>query len=219
MIKQLRMPVLLSAVLALTACANGGPNRTAIGAGIGSVAGAVIGHQLGDHSSTNTAVGAILGGLAGGAVGRYMDNQQKELQQELRAEQDANILSIQQLGGNALLIGIASDASFAVDSATLSRHAQSIFNKIARILRNYDQTAIHVVGHTDSTGAAEYNMKLSRERAQSVANFLVQQGVNPQRVQTRGRAEIEPDASIDTQDRRRAKRRAGILTSPIAACT
>src|SRR5699024_10593566 len=123
MIRQLRMPVLLGVALALTACANGGPNRTAIGAGVGSVAGAVIGHQLGDHSSTNTAVGAILGGLAGGAVGHYMDKQQRELQQKLQAERDADILSIRQLGGNALLIGIASDASFAVDSATLSRQA------------------------------------------------------------------------------------------------
>lgn len=213
--KQLRLAVLLGAALALTACANGGPNRTAIGAGIGSVAGAVIGHQLGDNSSTNTAVGAIVGGLAGGAVGRYMDNQQQELQDQLRAEQAADILSIQRLGDNSLLIGIASDASFAVDSSTLSSRAQGIFNKIANILREYNNTAVHVVGHTDSSGAASYNMKLSLERSRSVAGFLVNRGVNSKRVLTWGRGENEPIASNSTKAGRAKNRRVDIVLKPI----
>lgn len=211
---------LICSTVLVAACANGRYARydkTAIGAGVGALAGAVVGHQLGDGDDGNVAIGAVVGALAGGAVGRYMDNQEHELRRRLQAERAANMLDITRLNGQALKIGIASDASFAVNSAVLSPRAQRTFNKIATVLKNYRKTAIHVVGHTDSTGSAEYNMQLSRERAQSVADFLVRHGVSARRIQTWARGESEPIASNDTAAGRAANRRVDIVIKPIVA--
>ncbi|MES1945863.1 outer membrane protein A precursor [Salinisphaera sp. C84B14] len=206
---------LLCTALFVTACA-GDPNRkTKIGAGVGAVLGGIAGSQLGDKSGTNAAIGAAVGALAGGASGRYMDNQQKELNEKLQAEQARDVLNLTRLSGDALKIGVASDASFAVDSATLSGNAQSTFNKIAETLKNYDKTAIHVVGHTDSTGSDEYNMKLSQQRAQAVAQFLTSRGVDSQRVLTWGRGETQPIATNDTEAGRAENRRVDIVIKPI----
>lgn len=205
----------LCTALFVTACA-GDPNRkTKIGAGVGAVLGGLTGSQLGDESGTNVAIGAALGALAGGATGRYMDNQQQELNEKLAAEQARDVLDITRLDSDALKIGVASDASFAVDSSTLSQNAQSTFNKIANVLKDYEKTAIHVVGHTDSTGSEQHNLELSQKRAQSVAGFLTGRGVDSQRVLTWGRGESEPIASNNTEAGRAENRRVDIVIKPI----
>ena len=205
----------LCTALFVTACA-GDPNRkTKIGAGVGAGLGGLTGSQLGDESGTNVAIGAALGALAGGATGRYMDNQQQELNEKLAAEQARDVLDITRLDSDALKIGVASDASFAVDSSTLSQNAQSIFNKIANVLKDYEKTAIHVVGHTDSTGSEQHNLELSQKRAQSVAGFLTGRGVDSQRVLTWGRGESEPIASNNTEAGRAENRRVDIVIKPI----
>ncbi|GAB3682176.1 OmpA family protein [Salinisphaera aquimarina] len=206
---------LLCTALFLTACAGDPNRRTKIGAGVGAVLGGIAGSQLGDKSGTNAAIGAAIGAIAGGGTGRYMDNQQKELNTQLEAEQARDVLDITRLDGDALKIGVASDASFAVDSSTLSQSAQTTFNKIASVLKDYDKTAIHVVGHTDSTGSEQHNLQLSQQRAQSVAQFLTGRGVNSQRVLTWGRGESEPIASNDTDVGRAENRRVDIVIKPI----
>ena len=209
------LAALLCTTLFVTACA-GDPNRkTKIGAGVGAVLGGIAGSQLGDKSGTNAAIGAAIGALAGGASGRYMDNQQKELNEKLKAEQARDVLNLTRLDGDALKIGVASDASFAVDSSTLSGSAQTTFNKIATTLKDYDKTAIHVVGHTDSSGSDEYNQKLSQQRAQTVAQALTAGGVNTQRLLTWGRGEAEPIATNDTEQGRAENRRVDIVIKPI----
>lgn len=206
---------MLATTLAVTACA-GDPNRRAkIGGGVGAVLGGLVGSQLGDKSGTNAAIGAAVGALAGGGAGHYMDNQKKELDQQLAAQQARNELNITRLNGDALKIGVASDASFAVDQSTLSPNAQNTFNTIAGILKNYDKTAIHVVGFTDSTGSAQHNLQLSQARAQSVAQFLEGRGVNSQRVLTWGRGETQPVASNATDQGRAENRRVAIVIKPI----
>ena len=210
------MLVLLLCVAMLAAGCAGDPNRkTKIGAGVGAVLGGLAGSQLGDKSGTNAAIGAALGALAGGGTGRYMDNQQKELSTQLEAEQERDVLDITRLDGDTLKIGVASDASFAVDSSTLSMNAQTTFNKIAGVLKSYDKTAIHVVGHTDSTGSEQHNLELSQQRAQSVAQFLTGHGVNSQRLLTWGRGESQPIATNDTVEGRAENRRVDIVIKPI----
>lgn len=213
--KKLSIVLIVAAALALTACAGDPNRRTKIGAATGAVLGGVIGSQLGDKSGTNVAIGAALGALAGGGVGRYMDMQFAEMQKRLAAEQARDELYITRLNGNALRIGIASDSSFAVNSADLQFDAQSTFGKIADVLKDYNKTAIHVVGNTDSTGAEAYNEKLSLQRAQSVANFMESRGVNAQRVKTWGRGESEPIATNDTDEGRARNRRVDIVIKPI----
>lgn len=206
---------LVATALGVTACADNPNRRAEIGGGVGAVLGGLLGSQLGDKSGTNTAIGAALGALAGGGVGHYMDNQQKELSRKLAAQQARNELSITRLDQDTLKIGVASDASFAVDSSTLSPKAQNTFNSIANVLGDYDKTAIHVVGFTDSTGSAQHNLKLSQDRAQSVAQFLQGRGVNSQRVLTWARGESQPVASNDTAEGRAKNRRVAIVIKPI----
>lgn len=211
----LLLALIVAAAVGVSACANNPNRRAEIGGGVGAVLGGLLGSQLGDKSGTNAAIGAALGALAGGGVGHYMDNQQKELNKKLAAQQARNELNITRLNQDTLKIGVASDASFAVDSATLNPTAQNTFNSIANVLQDYDKTAIHVVGFTDSTGSAQHNLKLSKNRAQSVAQFLEGRGVNSQRVLTWARGESQPVASNDTAAGRAKNRRVAIVIKPI----
>lgn len=206
---------ILATALTLSACA-GDPNRRAkIGAATGAVVGGLIGSELGDESTSNVIAAAAIGALAGGAVGHYMDNQHAELQERLAAEAARGELYITRFGPNALRIGVASDASFAVDSAELDFDAKATFDKIASVLKDYDSTAIHVVGHTDSTGTAAYNMQLSEARASSVASYMASQGVATSRILTWARGESEPIATNETAAGRTRNRRVDIIIKPI----
>lgn len=212
--KALLAAVLATSVVA-TGCANDPNRRAKIGAGVGAVLGGVAGKQLGDESNTNAAIGAAVGALAGGAVGNYMDKQHKEMQDRLAAEAARDELYITRMGGDALRVGVASDVSFAVDSSDLRSNAQGTFQKIANVMKDYGKTAIHVVGHTDSTGADEYNQKLSQRRADSVASFLSSNGVDSSRIVTWGRGETEPVGDNDTKAGRERNRRVDIVIKPI----
>lgn len=205
---------LLAAAVALSACAADDPNRRSkIGAAVGAVTGAVLGHQVDDGRGKY--VGAAVGALAGAGVGRYMDQQHAELQERLASEQAREELYITRMGGDALRVGVASDYSFEIDSAELSFGAQSTFDKIANVFKDYEKTAIHVVGHTDSTGSDAYNQKLSERRASEVAKYLSSQGVESMRMVIWGRGENEPVAGNDTKAGRARNRRVDIVVKPI----
>lgn len=184
-------PLLVSvAVVSLAGCAGDPNQRTKIGAGVGAVVGAVIGDQVSDARGAPI-VGAVVGAVAGGAVGGYMDKQQRELEKQLAEEARNNELQIVRLSGDALKIGIASDVSFDLGSATLKPDALATYGKIANILKTYDKTVIHVVGHTDTSGSSESNQTLSVNRAASVGGYLAQSGVPNTRIRQEGRGERE----------------------------
>ena len=136
-----------------------------------------------------------------------MDKQRNELKQKLATEERNRDLAITQIGPDAIKIGVASDASFDVGSATLSPAAQATFAKIAATLKDYDKTVIHVVGHTDTLGSAENNQALSDRRAAAVGNYLAGQGVVAARIREEGRGERElavrtADSVNDARNRR-----------------
>lgn len=209
-----RHAVALILLLGLVGCSSLQQNRdTAIGAGTGAVLGGVIGNQI-SHGS-GTYVGAALGALAGGAVGHYMDNQRRELERQLAREQAAKELQITQLADGSLKVGVASDATFDVDSAQLKPQALDTYARVAKVLKDYPKTVIWVIGHTDNTGSVAYNQQLSERRAQAVASFLISQGVPPERVREEGRGESDPVASNATAAGRRANRRVDVIIRPI----
>ena len=180
------------AVAALAGCATDYAHRDAsIGAGTGAVIGAVIGKQV-SRADGSPYVGAAIGALAGAAVGNYMDKQRLELQQKLAQEASRNELVITQIAPDTLKIGLASDVSFDVNSAQLRPDALNTYAKIAATLKSYNQTVIHVVGHTDTTGTAELNQSLSDRRAASVSSYLSTQGLPAERIRQEGRGEREP---------------------------
>jgi len=202
--------------LSLVACAADDPNRRAkTGAAIGAVVGAVLGNQSSHDRKKRRILGAAIGAMAGAAVGNYMDKQQAELEAKLKAKQEREELQITRLSDNSLKLGVASEATFDVDRSDLKPHSLNTFGKIAGVLKSYDKTVIHVVGHTDSTGSNAYNQGLSERRAVSVGNYLLRQGVPNDRVMMEGRGENEPRASNATLDGRRMNRRVDIVIKPI----
>lgn len=212
-----RMRFLLGAVLTLVlaaGCAADDPNRSAKrGAVIGAIVGAVIGNQGGDDRDRY--VGAAVGAIAGAAVGSYMDRQRAELEEQLADEQRREQLRITEVGDDALRIGIASDATFEFDQAEIQPRFRSTYAKIATVLADYEKTIVHVVGHTDSVGSENYNLGLSRRRAEAVGLALRSDGVAGDRLIFEGRGEAEPVASNETDEGRRRNRRVDIVIKPI----
>ena len=200
--------------LALAACATDDPNRrTKIGAGVGAVTGAVIGNQVGGQKAR--LIGAAVGALAGGAVGRYQDKQQAALEAALEEELRDQQVDVERLPDDVLLVRLADDASFGFDSDQVRSAFRPTLDKLAAETSTYDKTVLHVVGYTDSTGAAAYNQDLSRRRAASVARYLRDDGVMAERLQIEGRGQSEPRASNDSAAGRARNRRVEIYIKPI----
>lgn len=202
------------ALALLAGCAADDPNRRAkTGAVIGAIVGTVIGNQSG--GTEERLVGAGVGALAGAAVGSYMDRQQRELNERLADERRRDALEITEVGANTLRVGIASDATFAFDSAEIQSEFRPTYNRIAQVLSEYDKTVIHIVGHTDSVGSDTYNLGLSERRARSVGQYLGGHGVNGERLIYYGMGERQAIASNDTEAGRRQNRRVEIFIKPI----
>ena len=103
---------------------------------------------------------------------------------------------------------------FDFNKATLKPEARNQLARVLQALKEQPGLQTHIVGHTDSVGSDAYNMKLSQQRAESVAAYLVQNGVSRQSIRTDFRGEREPVASNATDDGRAQNRRVEITVSP-----
>lgn len=166
----------------------------AIGAGSGAVIGGVIGHQSG-----NTAVGAIIGagvgGAAGALIGNKMDKQAEELKADLKGAKVERV-------GEGIKITFDSGLMFDFDSYNLRSETKSNLTDLAKTLNKYPDTNILVEGHTDKTGPEDYNLSLSKNRAEAVADFLEQQKVASTRTSIQGYGEAQPISPTDQANRR-----------------
>ncbi len=78
---------------------------------------------------------------------------------------------------------------FALNSSEINKDSRRYLNKLLSILNQNQNIEIHLEGHTDSQGAAEYNLKLSQARVDAVEKFLLNNGIDPSRVSGRGYGE------------------------------
>jgi outer membrane protein OmpA-like peptidoglycan-associated protein len=194
---------LLSAAIILTGCSASNTTKGgAIGAGAGGVLGAVVGKQAG-NTALGAIIGAVIGGAAGALIGNYMDKQAEEMQKDIEGAKVERV-------GEGIKITFDSGILFAVNSADLTPTAKANITKLATILNKYPDTNILIEGHTDSTGTAEYNQKLSERRASAVTNQTVTLGVSAARFKTVGYGEMQPVASNSTAAGRQANRRVEI---------
>jgi outer membrane protein OmpA-like peptidoglycan-associated protein len=99
---------------------------------------------------------------------------------------------------------------FDLNKATIRQDSQEALKSIAEIMNEYPNTIFHIEGHTDSTGSAEYNEKLSRERAASVEMWLEENGVPNNRLTSEGYGEERPIATNNTAAGRQDNRRVEI---------
>jgi outer membrane protein OmpA-like peptidoglycan-associated protein len=158
-------------------------SKSTQGAVIGGLAGAIIGAlaNTGGKTSQTALIGGAVGALAGGMVGQYMDNQEAELRQHLRTSG----VGVRRDGDDIVLV-IRNDILFKVNSSDLDPQAIRTIASVAEVLRHYDKTLIDVNGYTDTTGSYDYNMELSRKRAESVATVLADNGVASGRISPSG---------------------------------
>lgn len=170
-----------------------------IGASAGAVAGAVIGKGPG-----GTIIGAILGAAVGGAagayIGGYMDKQAKEIEENVEGAEVQRV-------GEGIRITFDSGLLFEVDKYDLTETSRQNLTNLAKTFAEYPDTNILIEGHTDSTGAREYNMTLSERRARSVAHYLAGLNVKSSRFSIMGYGPDQPIASNDTADGRQKNRR------------
>jgi outer membrane protein OmpA-like peptidoglycan-associated protein len=182
-------------------------NKTQRGAAIGTLGGAVLGGILGNNlgKGGNGALGAVLGGVvggvAGGVIGNKMDKQAREIDNALPG---AEVVRVGE--GIKLVLG-ENSVRFDTNKSTLTATAKANLDKLVPVFTEYPDTDIVIYGYTDSTGAPEYNRKLSGERAASVRSYLSAKGLRSERFTISGLGIADPIASNETVDGRSQNRR------------
>jgi outer membrane protein OmpA-like peptidoglycan-associated protein len=185
------------------------------GAAIGAGAGAVLGILTGDDSKDRrkrALIGAGVGGLAGGAVGAYMDRQEAKLREQLQGSG----VSVTRVG-DEIVLNMPGNVTFQTNSSDLNPQFFDVLDSVALVLKEYDKTVVEVVGHTDSTGSAEYNQSLSERRAATVASYVNTRGIDRQRILAYGRGLHQPIADNATAAGRAMNRRVELTLSPITS--
>lgn len=220
--RHLRKVGSLTAVVMLTSsCASLHQAGQNYGTAIGCIGGAALGGgvtYLLTKDATKAVAGGLVGGIAGCMAGNVWQSREKALAQ-IAAEEHIKIqsqpLQAQQTSGTetvGLVAQVEDRGMFATNSAQLSANGLRQVKKIADAMKQGDQNGVVlVVGHTDATGSASWNQKLSEQRAQSVGRILQQAGLNPQKLYFQGAGSSRPLADNTTYDGRAANRRVEIV--------
>jgi len=186
--------------MGLTSC---GTSKGVQGGAAGAAGGAVLGGLIGNNNGSTTKgaiLGAVIGGVAGASIGAYMDKQAKEIDGDIEGAEVERV-------GEGIKITFDSGLLFAVGKSDLTAATKANLNELAETLKKYEDTKILVEGHTDASGSDELNMKLSKDRAASVANYVMGLGVASTRITTQGYGESQPIASNETTAGKQANRR------------
>lgn len=133
---------------------------------------------------------------------------------ELQARLYASISAIMETRKGARgLVAALSGVNFETNKATLKPVAREKLSKLSGVLLGFPgEYRLEIEGHTDSTGTDAYNQKLSQGRAESVRNFLLEQGIPTERItSTQGFGRTKPIAPNDTRANREKNRRVDIV--------
>ena len=134
--------------------------------------------------------------------------------QELRAKllQQLNTILATRDSARGLVANM-SDVLFRSGSFELLPGARERLAKVSGIVFAYPSLRLQVEGHTDSVGGDDYNQQLSEYRAESVRDYLVQQGISQQAIEAHGLGKTEPIAGNDTAEGRQQNRRVELVLS------
>lgn len=186
-------------------------SKTAIGTTVGAGVGALAGQLIGGNTA-GTLIGAGIGAAVGGVAGNIMDRQEAELRQQLVG---SGVQVVKRDNGDICLI-MPGDITFENDRADIRPHFYNTLNSVAVVLCKFNRTTVKVAGYASSTGSAEHNQILSEERAQAVANYLIAQRVDPNRIMAVGYGERYPVASNKTLAGQARNRRVEITIHQLA---
>lgn len=199
----------LAATLLLGACANldERQQRTAQGAAIGAVAGAVLSSATGGRAGTGAVVGGALGAIGGNLWSQRMEEKRRAMEQATAGTG----VEVTRTADNQLRLQVPSDISFALGSAALEPRLRPVLESFAQGLGQDRTLRVRVVGHTDDSGSDAINDPLSLRRAESVRGFLVDRGVQAERIEVAGRGSREPLVANDSAEHRARNRRVEIF--------
>ncbi len=183
--------------------ANNTQKGAAIGAGGGAVIGGIIGNNVGKgNTALGAIIGAVVGGAAGGYIGNRMDRQAERIEEEIPGAEVKRV-------GEGINVTFNEDAGvyFDTNKSDVKGTSATTLDKLAGIFKEYPKSVILVEGHTDSAGPEDYNMNLSKQRAESVTNYLVSKGISSGRFTTKWYGELQPRASNETSEGKAKNRR------------
>ncbi|MDP2228736.1 MAG: OmpA family protein [Moraxellaceae bacterium] len=219
---RIRLASALVAAVALSACTTNPytgerqVSKAAIGAGIGVASGAAIGYSTGDNKQERKEAalkGAAIGGVAGGGVGAYMDYQEKKLRDRLAG---VGVGVQRDKATGVITLVMPGNITFATAQSSVKADFYPVLDGVADVLKEYNKTTLVVSGHTDNVGRDDYNMKLSQDRANSVAQYLISRGVAGGRIKAVGYGKSMPVADNSTENGRAQNRRVEIRIDPPA---
>ena len=205
LLKKTLVPVVVASLI-LTGCASTNAEK---GAAIGAISGAILGKATSNHKNKRAVFGAAIGAIAGAAIGDYMDKQEQAFRDEL----SGSGIDVVREGDNLRLI-MPSNITFATGQSYITTGFHTTLNDVAKVLTKFDKTFLSIEGHTDSSGAADFNQKLSEQRASSVKSYLINQNILAARLNTIGYGETKPIAANNTAQNKALNRRVEIQIVP-----
>lgn len=192
--------------------ANNAQKGAVIGTAGGAILGAIIGNNAGkgEKGTIGAVIGGVLGGTAGVLIGNKMDKQAQKIEEEIPGAKVERIDD-----GILVTFDENSGVHFETEKYNVNSTSEVLLTKLANILEEYPDTNVLVVGHTDSSGSAGYNMTLSEKRAYAVTNYFIQnKGLRSSRFTTNWFGEDQPIADNGTIEGRAKNRRVNVAIVP-----
>lgn len=182
-----------------------------LGATGGAILGAIIGNNVGKggNGELGAVIGGVIGGGAGVLIGSKMDKQAKKIEEEIPGAQVERVED-----GIVVTFDESSGVYFDTNKFNVNSASQTTLNKLIAVFKEFPDTNILVVGHTDSAGADDYNMTLSKNRALAVTNYLTQSGLSAGRLTTNWFGETQPVQDNATPEGRAKNRRVNVAILP-----
>ena len=150
--------------------------------------------------------GAATGAAAGGYIGDRMDRQAERIEEEIPGAEVTRV-------GEGINVTFNEDAGvyFDTNKSDVKGTSATTLDRLVGILKEYPDTNILVEGHTDSAGPDDYNLNLSKQRAQSVTNYLITNGISGSRLTTTWYGETQPKADNSTAAGKAKNRRVELV--------
>ncbi|MDO6823150.1 OmpA family protein [Marinobacter sp. 1_MG-2023] len=179
---------------------------------IGAIGGAAVGAATSSKSDRGKGalIGAASGAAVGGGIGYYMDRQEAQLRQKLEGSGVRVVRN-----GDQIELIMPGNITFDLNQTSIRGGFTNTLESVALVLKEFNKTIIQIEGHTDSSGSDSYNQLLSERRAGSVRDFLLNQGIEPNRTRAVGYGERYPIASNDTSAGREQNRRVELTLVPM----
>ena len=183
---------------------------TGAGAAIGAGIGALIGKD-GKGAAIGAAIGSAVGAGTGAVIGKKMDEKAAALAKEMENAQVETITDVN--GLQAIKVTFESGILFPTNGTTLSAAAKNQLATFATQMKDLQDTDITIYGHTDNTGSASVNERISLQRAESVASYLESRGIKASRIHSEGKSFNNPVADNDTAEGRAKNRRVEVYVT------